>query len=201
MEMILLFSHPRFRRAKSVVFCAVLVMAALAGVVVCVLWAQSYQTGYGVVYAWDAQQRDVTVTTDRSRLYLEFFQYADPDEAPKVDLTEIFTFKPPSDTGAGFFRPWNWRGLGFDYHYDPHGAGASTVVYIPLWLPALLLLAPPAVSVLGYLRRQARRKRGLCERCGYDLRASPSQCPECGRRQSSSNRMAPSAPLNVPSSS
>ena len=44
-----------------------------------------------------------------------------------------------------------------------------------------LLLTTVAVIVMLHLRsRRLRRLEGCCRNCGYDLRASPDRCPECG---------------------
>jgi hypothetical protein len=56
-----------------------------------------------------------------------------------------------------------------------------TVVGVPL--PGLLiaLLLPPGVWLTAFVRRRRSAARdGLCGACGYDLRASPDRCPECG---------------------
>jgi hypothetical protein len=46
-----------------------------------------------------------------------------------------------------------------------------------IWTAAL----PFWMFVLPYVRaREDRKKQGLCRRCGYDLRATPKRCPECG---------------------
>ncbi len=49
----------------------------------------------------------------------------------------------------------------------------NTSVFAAMWF---MILFAPRMS-----RRALRRRRGRCERCGYDLRASPEgRCPECG---------------------
>jgi hypothetical protein len=46
---------------------------------------------------------------------------------------------------------------------------------LPFWL-----LAP--MSIAGILRSRRRKlpTSGVCRNCGYDLRATPDRCPECG---------------------
>ncbi|HEY7116441.1 MAG TPA: hypothetical protein VH475_07645 [Tepidisphaeraceae bacterium] len=55
--------------------------------------------------------------------------------------------------------------------------GTHYVLRIPLWSIALL-----TATSLVWLRGNARiRPRlGRCANCGYDLRATPERCPECG---------------------
>jgi hypothetical protein len=54
------------------------------------------------------------------------------------------------------------------------------VVAIPYWLVVLPTTVLPAVRVRAAVVRARRRGRGFCPACGYDLRATPDRCPECG---------------------
>lgn len=57
-----------------------------------------------------------------------------------------------------------------------------------LCVPVLLIAVICGVGVMSArmtwreLVIQERRSQGLCPQCGYDLRATPDQCPECGCR-------------------
>jgi hypothetical protein len=50
------------------------------------------------------------------------------------------------------------------------------------WLAALVLLVPPMLWLRRFRRERRARMVGRCAGCGYDLRATPDRCPECGRR-------------------
>ena len=71
-------------------------------------------------------------------------------------------------------------GLGF--YIATHFSPATGVRVVGGCVPApLAFLATAALPALA-LRRSRRRSKapGLCPRCGYDLRATPDRCPECG---------------------
>jgi hypothetical protein len=51
----------------------------------------------------------------------------------------------------------------------------------PLWLVAGVFAALPAARGVARFRRRRKCAAGLCPSCGYDLRATPDRCPECGR--------------------
>jgi hypothetical protein len=63
----------------------------------------------------------------------------------------------------------------------------------PYWFPAVASgaaawpwLGPFVVRRLHRRRRRRRQQAGLCGQCGYDLRATPERCPECGAVPASS---------------
>jgi hypothetical protein len=71
-------------------------------------------------------------------------------------------------------------------------------VSVPLWLPLLFAAALPLWVAGRTFTRRRRRDAGLCPACGYDLRASPSRCPECGRVQETPHRQCGGPPRREP---
>jgi hypothetical protein len=53
---------------------------------------------------------------------------------------------------------------------------------IPHWLAAILLGLWPGISMARWIgaRGSRRESAGRCRQCGYDMRATPMRCPECG---------------------
>jgi hypothetical protein len=68
----------------------------------------------------------------------------------------------------------DYDGVGFNLHFwrTPGWAFASAFAVLPL----VLILRHLATA-----RRRRRARLGCCPACGYDLRATPDRCPECGK--------------------
>lgn len=89
---------------------------------------------------------------------------------------------PPKET---IMLPSAWRFAGFSFQFiRVTGGGTIHILTCPLWLPLILFAAYPTIALIrGPLRRQRRRKRGRCVKCGYDLTGNTSGvCPECGTK-------------------
>lgn len=78
-------------------------------------------------------------------------------------------------------RATHLGGFGYIFVNSSNPSGSWWLVSLPHWfLVGLSALLPARWLVLK--RRALRRQgAGLCENCGYDLRATPGRCPECGR--------------------
>jgi len=75
-----------------------------------------------------------------------------------------------------FFVRNGWIGLGWT-HSDLWFEGE---IACPLWLMALVTAVLPAMWVVRRAVRRNSSRPGQCRTCGYDLRATPGRCPECG---------------------
>lgn len=63
----------------------------------------------------------------------------------------------------------NWHGIGLTVHYWKAVSFASAA------------FGASGLLIRWRLRRPLRRTaRGQCTKCGYDMRATPNRCPECG---------------------
>ena len=56
----------------------------------------------------------------------------------------------------------------------------SRAIFIPHWAVVALTALLPAMAVVRLVRNRNRRGKKICGKCGYDLRATPGRCPECG---------------------
>jgi hypothetical protein len=95
------------------------------------------------------------------------------------------TYPYVEDNVLGDFGSWLGFGLA---HWNVNNGNpaplfsteAGMEVTIPAWFPMLLLAILPAIWLKSRNLKRKRKLLGLCPKCGYDLRASPKRCPECG---------------------
>jgi hypothetical protein len=106
-------------------------------------------------------------------------------ESPPVSFEQNYRTKLISHTQLVYH---SFAGFGWvrDDAVSPTVGGPTYGLFLPAWFVAVASAAFPA----WWLPREARRRRfagrvsrGACGTCGYDLRASPDRCPECGAAQ------------------
>ena len=187
-------------------------MSLLLCVAVCALWAQSWwrepasvtlPAGGYHVHGWRGQLVLVRHAPNPERPYLWTTVYLARDGNRSSALIKAAVFDPasPVDARTGFptdliARPYagvmladgcrlaNAGGFGASVTrlaaHPQHGPVLHAIA-IPHWFLATIAGALP-FRWLARRVRQRLRAPGRCDGCGYDLRATPDRCSECGRR-------------------
>lgn len=175
----------------------VLAVLSLFSLLLClatvVLWVRSYWVSYGLLEVqylpldpslstYDglpprATQRVRDINAARGGL-LVFQSY----RAVGADIAGVISGRHwlhrPSSTAPSVPNRFHFT---FERKQDQFGRYIR--LQLPFWGLVLMCAILPAswlLSARRRWRREWRERSGQCVRCGYDLRATPGRCPECG---------------------
>ncbi len=152
-----------------------LVVAAL------VVWVRSYYVADFITLVSESRQCREVISCGRGRLWYQRYDllpHVRPIATTQTYLVqdENYFINLPPLPGVRF------AGFEIGRQLKPRSGTVlrETRVIIPLYALALVAALLPATWLVRRFRTARRRKRNLCASCGYDLRATPDRCPECG---------------------
>jgi hypothetical protein len=174
----------------SLIFCAV----------TCVLWVRSHSGGESLERLGSNWR--TLVISDRGFVGIRhmngpYVTVGDPPSGSWIHLRP--TFYQPSFSGdrplgfnAGDVRPTRTSGVvRLHERASVPWPDRERWVTVPYWSLALAFVSVPLAYVLMRVARARRgAPAGCCGACGYDLRASPGRCPECGKVSAGASRPA-----------
>jgi hypothetical protein len=183
-------------------------LSLLLFVVVAGLWVRSYFARDAVrrvrAAAHGASVEDAVVNGDGVIIYTRtvfgevFFRVLAQERVRAHFKPGVSVYSQPPESPARLVHRREGSLAGFyagRYDADPRGMVGglpSFDLWVPHWFLAAVTAPLPAVRLRRYVRLRDRRRRGLCPQCGYDVRATPQACPECGL--SRPGEATPSAP-------
>jgi hypothetical protein len=185
--------NPTVKRLLQILLHATTAISLLLFVVTMILWVRSYWVSdhlslsprRGVHY--DISSRPGLILISRSTLTGRTSDiYSDAlDRGPGWSFDSSAAPKTPVSpfTPEGSHAAWQW--LGFDHlayvqSGPSYGLRTFRRIIFPMWSVALASALPVLQPLVGIVRKKRRRAAGACPVCGYDLRATPERCPECG---------------------
>lgn len=212
---------PPMRRFARHLLTICAALSLLLCVAVCVLWARGRSGSDMAAWRYDrylpdgsAASNQVYLTSDQ-RLWLNvnwgqvgpyngqlvWGYYINADQsggrprltfrhAPYDPVNTFLGLRVNRDAGTSGWGPLRWQ-TGSRSRPKDGDDHRSIGIGVSHWLAALLLLVAPMLWLNRFCKARRARRLGLCPACGYDLRASPQRCPECGLAASAKLQTAP----------
>ena len=173
------------------------------------LWVRSYKTASTIVKtSFHSSESDsagghTTLESRRGQITWVWYEWSQPggfSGQHGIPGLRFFESEAKQSGRDRWLYSWEtsinphrvWRlymllGCGFHSEWDDGDTRDEFVVttvyraaFVPYWLLAVAFTILPGL-LLRRQRKQRQLRMGLCPTCGYDLRATPQRCPECGR--------------------
>jgi hypothetical protein len=156
-----------------------------------VFWLRSYRSQERIT--WITQNGYYSLWTAHGSLELGFLHgnaVYKPTETASPKYTRDRADPPFNGLVFLEFDPpvthTDWQHAGFALHQVHQPSRLYVKAFAPFWSLALLTSLFPLTWLISRRRSHLRQNLGLCPTCGYDLRATPTRCPECGTLTKSS---------------
>lgn len=160
------------------------------------LWIRSYKTSDWI--EWVYRRHFYAASTARGAIALTYSYVTNADK-PHFAFESV-QWPDMNAVYQSQYRRTVWNAMGFRYDNSvrniyreadgSESSGGKYQIQLPLYVLVFLFALAPLVYIVRFWRRRRRRGEGLCPVCGYDLRASPDRCPECGRAKSHGGAVA-----------
>lgn len=166
-------------------------LSLLASVFTCAIWARSHWTGDELRWGW--KHGVVWVWTPKDYLQIGLFLGDCSDEpaafyglkhSPSPIIRPFNTFGLMEIDPPDKLVTWEWGGFAWYSIQHPKTGNVQAQAVAPFWsiaaVTALLPLAWIILRLRSRWRERQQNRLGVCPACGYDIRATPDRCPECG---------------------
>jgi hypothetical protein len=179
------------------VFTAVAALSLLLCLAVGVPWVRSYHAKEVLDWRTPSGWREIVAV----RGYLTFNVFhSDPRRIPRYQVQPLryrrqsiepwhvewshYWLYEMGGSSDDKLSQWRWAGISWHERRNARLGRLHASALVPLralaLITAVLPLAWACLRVRQHLLARRRLTQGLCQTCGYDLRATPLRCPECG---------------------